>query len=144
MNSNLLDKRSEISGSNLSYEVNRENICPFLLKVYYKENEFNSLEDLNNCIFPNNRELHIYTWMDASLRELTMLIKEAVEIANKRDAVLNFSFLFPDSKGKLQRKEIGSVHGNKKNADDVKTLHQLRFTIGDYLDVNINNKPLFS
>ena len=27
-------------------EINREKICPFLVKVYYKENEFNNLDDI--------------------------------------------------------------------------------------------------
>ena len=143
MNSSCLDKRIDNPGSSQNYEVNREKICPFLLKVFFKENDFNSLEDLNYSIFPSNRELHIYTWMDASLRELTMLVKEAVEPARKKDAVLNFSFLFPDSKGKLQRKEVGSVYSNKKGPDDNKTLHYLKFSVGDYLDINIGNKPLF-
>jgi histone deacetylase complex subunit SAP18 len=144
MNTISADKRTEISSFSQTYEVNREKICPFLLKVFYKENDFNSLEDLNNSIFPSTRELHIYTWMDASLRELTMLFKEAVEASRKRDAVLNFSFLFPDSKGKLQRKEVGSVFSCKKGSDDNKTLHYLKFSIGDYLDINISNKPLFT
>lgn len=143
MNTNSADKRIDNQSSSQIYEVNREKICPFLLKVFYKENDFNSLEDFNYSIFPSNKELHIYTWMDASLRELTMLVKEAVEASRKKDAVLNFSFLFPDSKGKFQRKEVGSVYSNKKGPDDNKTLHFLKFSVGDYLDININNKPLF-
>jgi histone deacetylase complex subunit SAP18 len=143
MNTYSADKRTDNLSSSQNYEVNREKICPFLLKVFYKENDFNSLEDLNNSIFPSSRELHIYTWMDASLREITMLVKEAVEAARKKDAVLNFCFVFPDSKGKLQRKEVGSVFSNKKGADDNKTLHYLKFSVGDYLDINISNRPLF-
>ena len=122
-----------------SQEINREKICPFLLRVYYKENDYNSLEEFSSGVFLG-RELHIYTWMDATLRELTMLIKEAIESARKKEAQLNFSLIFPDSKGKLQRKEMGVVYSGKKGQDDNKTLHSLRFTIGDYLDININNK----
>jgi histone deacetylase complex subunit SAP18 len=145
MNSSSADKRTDnYNPSSLqNFEVNREKTCPFLLKVFFKENDFNYLEDLNISIFPTSRELHIYTWMDASLRELTMLVKEAVETARKKDAVLNFSFLFPDSKGKLQRKEVGSVYSNKKGPDDNKTLHYFKFSIGDYLDINISNKAIF-
>jgi histone deacetylase complex subunit SAP18 len=121
-------------------EINREKICPFLLKVFYRENDYNSLEDFNNGIFPTSRELHIYTWMDATLREITMLIKEAIEPARKKDAQLNFSLVFPDSKGKLQRKELGSIYSSRKGPDDIKTLQNLRFTIGDYLDICIANK----
>lgn len=121
-----------------NFEVNREKTCPFLLRVFFKENDYNSLDEIGTGNFPSNRELHIYTWMDASLRELTILIKDAVEIAKKKDAILNFSLVFPDSKGKLQRKELGSIHAYKKSQDDSKTLNQLRLTVGDHLDININ------
>lgn len=59
-------------------EINRETICPFLLRVFYREDDYNSLDDFNKGIFPTDRELHIYTWMDASLREISimMLIKQ--------------------------------------------------------------------
>jgi histone deacetylase complex subunit SAP18 len=119
-------------------EINREKICPFLVKVYYKENEFNSLDDMNSNVFPTNRELYIYTWMDASLRELTILIKDAIELIRKKDSVFNFSFVFPDSKGKLQRKEIGAVYTNKKSFEEGKTLQVLKYTIGDFIDINIS------
>jgi len=122
---------------NNQVEINREKTCPFLLKVFYKENDYNSLEDFNKAIFPSNRELHIYTWMDASLRELTTLIKDAVESTRRKDAVLNFSTIFPDSKGILQRKEIGYVYSSRKGQDDNKTLNQLKVAIGDYLDINV-------
>jgi histone deacetylase complex subunit SAP18 len=121
-----------------SDEVNREKICPFLAKVYYKENEFNNIDDMNNGLFPANRELHIYTWMDASLKELTLLIRDSIDLLRKKDSVLNFSFIFPDNKGKLQRKELGSVFTNKKTLDDNKTLAQLKYTIGDFIDISIN------
>ena len=123
--------------NNSTQEINREKICPFLIKLYYKENDFNSLEEMNAGKMPISRELHIYTWMDASLRELTMLIRDSVDFTKRKDAILNFSFIFPDSKGKLQRKEIGNVHMYKKFPDDNKTLQQLRFTIGDYIDISI-------
>ena len=125
---------------NLTPEINREKVCPFLLRVFYRENDYNSLEDFQNLTFPTNREFHIYTWMDATLREITMLIKEAISSGRKKDVQLIFSLIFPDSKGKLQRKELGSINSNRKSSDDTKTLQNLRFSIGDYLDICIVNK----
>jgi histone deacetylase complex subunit SAP18 len=116
-------------------EINREKVCPFLLRVFYKEGDFNSLDEMNAGKLPTTRELHIYTWMDASLKELTTLIKEVVESARKGNAILNFSIIYPDSKGRLQRKEVGVV--SKKNLEDSKTLQQVKFAIGDYIDINI-------
>jgi len=126
-----------MNDKNSVQEINREKICPFLIRLFYKENEINLLEEMNSGRFPTIRELHIYTWMDASLRELTMLIRDSVDFAKRKDAILNFSFIFPDSKGKYQRKEIGNIHMYKKGQDDNKTLQQLRFTIGDYIDICI-------
>jgi len=126
-----------MNDKNTTQEINREKICPFLIRLFYKENDFNSLEDMNTSRYPSTRELHIYTWMDASLRELTMLIRDSVDFAKRKDAILNYSFIFPDSKGKYQRKEIGSIHMYKKGQDDNKSLQQLRFTIGDYIDISI-------
>ena len=71
-------------------EINREKICPFLVKLYYKENEFNSLEEMNLGKFPISRELHIYTWMDATLRELTLLIRDSLDFTNKRKIQVSF------------------------------------------------------
>lgn len=126
-----------MNDKNSVQEINREKICPFLIRLFYKENDFNLLEEMNSGRFPSTRELHIYTWMDASLRELTMLIRDSVDFAKRKDAILNFSFIFPDSKGKYQRKEIGNIHMYKKGQDDNKTLQQLRFSIGDFIDISI-------
>jgi histone deacetylase complex subunit SAP18 len=52
-------------------EINREKVCPFLVKVFFRENERNSFEEMNKGNFPNERELNIYTWMDCNLRELS-------------------------------------------------------------------------
>jgi histone deacetylase complex subunit SAP18 len=117
-------------------EINREKICPFLLRVFYKEGDFNSLEDLSALKLPRDRELHMYTWIDASLRELASLIKDAVD-CKKGNMIMNFSIVYTDSRGKLQRKEVGAV-SSRKNQDDAKTLQQLKFTIGDYIDINIS------
>jgi histone deacetylase complex subunit SAP18 len=121
-------------------DINREKICPFLVRVYFKVGDFNNLDDFNAGIFPKQRELYIYTWMDASLREITMLIKDTIEACQDKETVLNYSFVFPDTKGKLIRKEVGYVYANKFCNDESKTLQQLKFTIGDYIDISIQVK----
>lgn len=137
MNKN--ERHSNTSRSN-NPEVNREKVCPFLLKVFYRENDFNDIDDMSNGIFPTNRELHLYTWMDASLREISMLIKDALEIFKKKEAQLIFSLVYRDYKGRLQRKELGYVYTNKKSHDDNKTLQNYKFNVGDILDIQINTK----
>ncbi|MED6150548.1 hypothetical protein PIB30_073400, partial [Stylosanthes scabra] len=43
-------------------------------------------------------EVQIYTWKDATLRELTDLVKEVAPAARRRNAKLSFAFVFPDKK----------------------------------------------
>lgn len=133
----------KITKEDIEYEVDREKICPFLIRVFYNENEFSSLKQFDNGAFPSN-ELQIYTWDDANLRELTNLI--IGELTIKNVIKLKFSCLFYDSKGYLQRKELGDVYIDKNTPSELKTLHSLRFVIGDYIDINIitSNKGYYS
>ena len=77
------DKYSDviITKEDIEYEVDREKICPFLIRVFYNENDFSSLKQFDNFSFPSN-ELQIYTWDDANLRELTTLISGELTIKN--------------------------------------------------------------
>ncbi|AQK60736.1 Histone deacetylase complex subunit SAP18 [Zea mays] len=83
-------------------------------------------------------EVQIYTWKDATLRELTDLVKEVALPARKRNARLSFAFVYPDKNGRFVVRQVGSTfaygHGR---GDDAKTLAELGFQIGDYLSVAI-------
>ncbi|MQM12032.1 hypothetical protein Taro_044945, partial [Colocasia esculenta] len=46
-------------------------------------------------------EVQIYTWKDATLRELTDLVKEVASAARRRDAKLSFAFVYPDKQGRF-------------------------------------------
>ena len=65
------------------------------------------------------------------------MVKEVVSTAKKRDTDLHYSIIYYDSKGKFLRKEIGTVSSTKKGPDDLKTLFQLEFKVGDILDLLI-------
>lgn len=122
--------------------VDREKTCPFLLRIFYKINSFNSLNLFRDGSFPS--ELNIYTWEDADLDELAKFIHLAL-----KDTVLGnydyykFSRIYYDSKGTLLRDEIGSVVINNKssklNSNIKKTLKEIGFQIGDYFDINITS-----
>lgn len=74
---------------------------------------------------------------NATLREIVDLIKSAVTIAQKKDARFEFSFVFQDMNGTWKRKKVGTVHSVKKSRDEFQDLQDLRFVIGDYVDLNI-------
>uniref|UniRef100_A0A166E3S0 Histone deacetylase complex subunit SAP18 n=1 Tax=Daucus carota subsp. sativus TaxID=79200 RepID=A0A166E3S0_DAUCS len=85
-------------------------------------------------------EVQIYTWKDATLRELTDLVKEVAPEARRRDATLSFAFVYPSKTGRLVVREVGRTSSvpNPRRPDDSKlALRDVDFEIGDYLDVAI-------
>uniref|UniRef100_A0A8B9P4J1 18 kDa Sin3-associated polypeptide n=1 Tax=Apteryx owenii TaxID=8824 RepID=A0A8B9P4J1_APTOW len=76
--------------------------------------------------------------MDATLKELTSLVKEVYPEARKKGTHFNFAIVFTDLKRPGYRvKEIGSTMSGRKGTDDSMTLQSQKFQIGDYLDIAI-------
>lgn len=116
--------------------VDREKTCPLLLRVFTNFGRHNNISDYHNGHPPN--QLQIYTWMDATLRELTNLIREVVTEAQQRGTCFYFMLVSPDrTSPRYHVREIGQTVCGQKGLDDNKTLLQSRFIIGDYLDVKI-------
>ena len=88
--------------------------------------------------------------MDATLKELTSLVKEVNDFCRKPGCRFDFALVFPDMRAATYRmREIGTTINGRKEPDDLKTLAQSRFQIGDYLDVaihipNSDSGPRFS
>ena len=70
-----------------SKEVNRKKICPFLIRVFYNFYEFNKISSFDTENIELN-DLHIYTWMDSDLKELTELIIGALKKKLKKKKCL--------------------------------------------------------
>ncbi|KAJ6807446.1 putative histone deacetylase complex subunit SAP18 [Iris pallida] len=119
--------------------VDREKTCPLLLRVFTKVGGHHVKEDFAVRGKEPKDEVQIYTWMDATLRELTDLVKEVAQAARKREAKLSFAFVYPDKNGRFVVKGVGMTYsfGNGRRIDDGKTLKDLGFQIGDYLSVAI-------
>jgi len=92
-------------------------------------------------------ELQIYTWMDATLRELTSLVREVNPESRKKGTYFDFSVISPQNGRGLTgpngvfchyaSRDIGTTVSGTKGMDDNKTLTQARFVIGDYVDIAI-------
>uniref|UniRef100_A0A061R694 Histone deacetylase complex subunit SAP18 n=1 Tax=Tetraselmis sp. GSL018 TaxID=582737 RepID=A0A061R694_9CHLO len=121
-----------------SFEVDRVKTCPLLLRVFPKLGGHHKLEEFQKGSELPKGEVQVYTWMDATLRELTDLVKEVQPPARKPHARLSFSFVYPDRRGRNVMRQVGMVISGKQGDDDSKTLKQLNFQIGDYLDVAIH------
>ncbi|CAA6673756.1 unnamed protein product [Spirodela intermedia] len=120
--------------------VDREKTCPLLLRVFTKIGGHHAKEEFAIRGKEPKDEVQIYTWMDATLRELTDLVKEVASAARRRDAKLSFAFVYPDKQGRFVVRPVGMTYsypGNGRRQDDMKTLAELGFQIGDYLDVGI-------
>ena len=74
---------------------------------------------------------------DATLREITDLIREVNYAAMRRDARLSFCVVYPDKRGVSVMKEVGNTFSSRKSEDDDKSLQLLRFQTGDFLDVAV-------
>ena len=140
--SSSLSKSSYESEDDNEIYVDREKVCPFLLRIFYKINSYNSLNLFKEAPFPS--ELNIYTWEDADLEELATFIHIALKntVLGAYD-YYKFSRIFYDEKGTLLRDEIGCVVINNKysklNINNKKTLKEIGFQIGDYFDINITS-----
>ncbi|KAG9453585.1 hypothetical protein H6P81_006489 [Aristolochia fimbriata] len=76
-------------------------------------------------------EVQIYTWKDATLRELTDQVKEVAPATRRRDAKLSFAFVYPDKNGHFVVHQVGMTHsyGNGRRSDEGKALAELSFQI---------------
>uniref|UniRef100_A0A8C0QBU9 Histone deacetylase complex subunit SAP18 n=1 Tax=Canis lupus familiaris TaxID=9615 RepID=A0A8C0QBU9_CANLF len=121
--------------------VESRKTCPLLLlllRVFTTNNgRHHRMDEFCNGNVPSS-ELQIYTWMDATLKELTSLVKEVYPEARKKGTHFNFAIVFTDPKRPGYRvKEIGSTMSGMKGTDDSMTLQSQKFQIGDYLDIAI-------
>ena len=117
--------------------INREKSCPLLLRVFCRMGQHHDVREYARGNTPSN-ELQIYTWMDATLKELSSLVKEVNPDARKKGTFFDVAVVYPDSRSPVYRlREIGSVCSGRRGADDNATLASKRFQIGDYIDVAI-------
>ncbi|MCL4125424.1 UNVERIFIED_CONTAM: hypothetical protein GTU68_063241 [Idotea baltica] len=98
-----------------------------MLRVFCSNGRHNTFQDYRRGNTPPN-ELQIYTWMDATLKELADLVLEVNPDARRSGTVFDFMLFFPDLVKPIPRtRELGSVIVGQKGFDDQKTLKQLGY-----------------
>ncbi|WIA38884.1 hypothetical protein OEZ86_002158 [Tetradesmus obliquus] len=120
--------------------VDREKTCPLLLRVFPKLGGHNRLEAYAKRGAEPPGEVAVYTWPDATLRELAELVREVRPDARRNNVRLSFAFVYPDRRGVSVMKQVGEVWSDARRGstpDDDKSLQQLQFQTGDFLDVAI-------
>lgn len=119
------------------FSVDREKTCPLLLRVFCNVGRHYSMAEFHHGNTPSG-ELQIYTWMDASLKELTGLIRDVHPDARKRGTYFEFNLVFPDNRTPGYRcKKIGTTRNGERGQEDNQMLADVRFQIGDFMSVAI-------
>ncbi|KAI9246712.1 Sin3 associated polypeptide p18-domain-containing protein [Phascolomyces articulosus] len=122
----------------MSTTIDREKECPFLLRIFTRNNGHHALNDFQVNSVPTSDELQLYTWKNATLEELAQLIQEVIPEAQHPDARIAFRLIYLDSQRAAYRsRDLGRVMNIKPTQDQSKTLEDCNFYIGDYLDVAI-------
>ncbi|KAK3098898.1 hypothetical protein FSP39_024110 [Pinctada imbricata] len=97
----------------------------------------NAMSEYSRGATPPN-ELQIYTWLDATLKELTSLVKEVNPDARQKGTFFDFAIVYPDPRAPVYRlREIGTTCSGHRGQDDNVTLASKKFVIGDYLDIAV-------
>jgi len=117
--------------------IDRDKTCPLLLRVFTRIGGRFKTEEFENPGKLPADELDMYTWKDASLKELSELVKQEIPQAKARNARLGFSLAYPDKRGRFLLREVGMTFNGRRHPDEAKTLDGARFEIGDYLTVEI-------
>ncbi|KAL5010962.1 hypothetical protein ScPMuIL_013267 [Solemya velum] len=116
--------------------VDREKTCPLLLRVFCNTGRHHAMNEFSRGT-PTN-ELQIYTWLDATLKELTSLVKEVNPDSRRKGTFFDFAIVYPDMRTPVYRmREIGTTCAGMRGVDDTVSLASKRFQIGDYLDIAI-------
>mmetsp|Transcript_25463 Transcript_25463/g.76469 ORF Transcript_25463/g.76469 Transcript_25463/m.76469 type:complete len:199 (+) Transcript_25463:195-791(+) len=130
-----------------TFRVNREAEVPFLLRLFYRTGEHHTLADYGETpgagVTPAN-EFRYHTWADCTLRELTDMVKHDYVEARRPRCQLSFAIVYPDKRGETAMKEVGLVWctntARTPHEAESKTLRDLRFQTGDYIDVAIKHR----
>ncbi|CAG0917060.1 unnamed protein product [Notodromas monacha] len=115
--------------------IDRERTCPLLLRLFYQIGRHHAPHEYTQGKTPLN-ELQIYTWLDASLKELTSLITDVNPDARRRGTHFDFKLVCPGPNG-YRLVDVGNTCTGMRNPDDSRTLAQINFVIGDYMDICI-------
>merc|ERR1711935_1065254 len=75
--------------------VDREKTCPLLLRVFTSKDRHHRPDDFGRNQTPAN-ELQVYTWMDATLKEITNLVKEVHPESRKKGMIFDFAICYQD------------------------------------------------
>jgi len=120
--------------------VNREKVCPFLLRVFCKRGSHHRIEDFTINHQPVEDEVQIYTWKDASLREIASLLEEVDPKYALHGNIISFKSIYLENRrARYSSRDLGTVNIYKPSKTDDVTLEEKGFVIGDFIDVALQS-----
>ncbi|KAM7533534.1 hypothetical protein Aperf_G00000125204 [Anoplocephala perfoliata] len=131
-----------VLGERSDGRIDREKTCPLLLRIFVSQIYHNKVHEYSRKSHPSN-ELRAYTWLDATLLELSDLIKSVHTDTHKTGTVFDFAIVSPDPRSNGYRmRNIGSICSGIPADSDKIMLKDCTFRIGDMLDVSITPASL--
>ncbi|TFK46917.1 hypothetical protein OE88DRAFT_838599 [Heliocybe sulcata] len=145
--------------------VDREKTAPFLIRTFIKIGAFHKLNTFEDASLPIADEQQIFTWKDATLREVLTTLRTTAQAPEYRHPLARYSFraVYADSasRGRFSQKELGIVYSRDilgepgtigplddseegegqreltEREKEERTLDELRFVPGDYMCVAV-------
>ncbi|KAJ2998586.1 hypothetical protein HDV02_004401 [Globomyces sp. JEL0801] len=106
--------------------------CPFLIGVLIKTGQPNTLNDFQEL---EKNRIDIHVWNETTLQDLTLLLSNHSNLIQPHSKLIYRAVYANKLKLKqYQTKDLGSVF---KSQGGKETLKDLKFNVGDYLDVCI-------
>ena len=128
------------SSTSPHHSLDRRKICPMYLRLFCRlqgHHPAHLFSPNESHRLPVDDEVVIYTWRDATLRELCDLIGEVNLECRRREVRFDLQLVYANLRGGVQMKPLGVVLNGRKGRDDGITLEQVRFVQGDFIDVAI-------
>lgn len=90
-------------------DIDRTKTCPFLLRCFWKMHRHHNLGEYRNVaqdIHPS-QEAQIYTWQNATLKEICDLLKDVVHSARDKNSSLSINVIYVDPKdGRFASRQV--------------------------------------
>ena len=127
---NIFLKKSDIS-KKMSI-INRVETCPTLIRTFFQKDAHHDISDYTKE-FPSP-EVYVYTWIDATLRELSYTIIRSAKLTDVQE--LSFKMVEPNMKeGGWTMRDLGVVDLTDLEKVETVTLEGYDFRPGFMLDV---------
>lgn len=84
--------------------------CPLLLRFFPRLGGHHRLQDYQKRGNEPKSEFIAHTWMDATLREVSDLVKQVQPAARSKTARIEFALVFPDKRGVNIMRLVRSRH----------------------------------